>query len=244
MAQEMSDIERENLRTLVHQIATHIIEGSAAVQELKSTIARLKDHRVDIEYAVSEHWLKAAKTIEAAGKDKSSWVKFINSLKINYKDDKDALRWKTPQEENNLLINASKELWRQGTTNNVETIDYGLVESVDHGYSLKSRNELLTGKNYLSEGSTFYSLNNIEQLAEAAIKIGEPSNSPRNKRKLEDSNELYDKGGRKKTYIHFKDGRKLGGEEVSALKKNGRCFYCERKGHRALDCRDNPENQR
>lgn len=240
----MSDAEQDNLQTLVHRIATHIVEGSAAIQEFKSTIARLKNERSNIEYVIYEHWLKASKIIEAAGKDKSSWEKFINSLKMNFEDDKETS--KRIAIDKDLLKNASKELWTQGTTNNLETTNYSIsvVENVDHNYCLIPKSELLGGRNYLSKGRTYCSLNNIERLAEAAMTIGEPNYNAKNKRKWEDSNELHGEANKKKPYIHFQDGRKLSGEQVSTLKKDRRCFYCEQKGHIAVECRANPANER
>lgn len=79
--------------------------------------------------------------------------------------------------------------------------------------------------------------------------IGEPSyKTSKGKRKLEDSCELVGEGGGggklKKSFIQFTNGRKVGGEKVVALKKGGRCFFCERKGHRAAECKDNPDIQR
>ena len=49
-------------------------------------------------------------------------------------------------------------------------------------------------------------------------------------------------GARPRPRVQFSNGRELGEESVVALRKSGRCFFCEEVSHRAFECPRNPDS--
>ena len=82
------------------------------------------------------------------------------------------------------------------------------------------------------------------------LTTGEPSTykPPNNNRKRPLNwvipNDCGGKRGRPKPRMQFSNGRELDREHVLALKKSGRCYFCEGVGHRAFDCPENPDNMK
>jgi hypothetical protein len=116
MTEEISDAEQKELQDLVQRIATHIVEGSSAVHELRGTVAKLKNQRSDLEFIVAQNWLAASKIIQEAGKNITSWENFINALRITYTDDLETSNPKLSKEYDKLLKKSSEELWKQEIT--------------------------------------------------------------------------------------------------------------------------------
>ena len=125
---EISDVEQENLQNIVHRIASHIVKGSAAILELKATIAKLKGHSSDLECVVAQNWLSASKIIQEAGKSITSWKNFITALRISYENDIEIFEPELLKEDNELLKSLSKELWGQEISLPEESQEHQIIE--------------------------------------------------------------------------------------------------------------------
>ena len=128
MAREISDLEQEALQNIVQRIATHIVEGSAALQELRATIANLKNSRSNLDCVVAHNWLSASKIIQKAGKDTRSWENFLNALRITYGNDKAPLNSKDFEGDVMLFENSCQELWSHEITKPTETRIHNTID--------------------------------------------------------------------------------------------------------------------
>jgi hypothetical protein len=203
-----------------------------------------------LETKVAQHWQIIAKNLQLEGKDAKDWVLFKEALikaygNVNPEQLARAKLAKLTQTSSvesyaNKFQNLCAEIITlpMSVGDKIHRFIAGLKPEIRLKVAVDPMNNAQPWEDF--QRLVTYAVSIDANLQQVRASLGEAPN-----KSIEKKNPTTKEGAggpikaKKKSLIKFDDGREIDYKKVASLKKEGKCYYCEEKGHRASNCPKN-----